>query len=99
MLTFFSSSGSAGLSVLLLLLQLTGELTSAIPLGNFYPFGTASEDFSLYPSDDGFMQSINLNVSFVFYGSRHQTVTVCMMLANWILVIACMTDCKVSLQL
>ena len=51
-----------------------GGLTTAIPLGDFYPFGTTANDSSLPPNDDDFSAPIILNRPFPFFGSRHTTL-------------------------
>ena len=49
---------------------------TALPLENFYPFGTASNDLFLSRNDDGFSEPIVLNLPFPFFGTRHSRVFV-----------------------
>ena len=49
---------------------------SAIPLTNFYPFGTAQGDQQLLSNDDRSTPAITLNVSFPFFGTDYGTIFV-----------------------
>ena len=61
-------------------LLLFGGVGTAIPLDNFYPFGEASNDSLLSPTDDGFSSPISLRFPFPFFGSRRSTLFVSLIL-------------------
>lgn len=52
------------------------RLIKCIPLSNFYPFGNASGDSSLFRTLDGFFGPINLTVTFPFFDQDHDVVFV-----------------------
>ena len=58
------------------LLTLGGTLVTAIPLEDFFSFGVAANDSFLLPNDDGSSESISLNRPFPFFGSRHTSLFV-----------------------
>ena len=66
-----------------LLFTLFGALGTAIPLDDFYPFGTAHNDSSLPPNDDDSSEPILLNRPFPFFGSRHISLFVSLMAGNY----------------
>lgn len=49
---------------------------SAIPLSQFYPFGTDTGDRTVGPTDDGSSEIISLKRVFPFYESDHFTIVV-----------------------
>ena len=48
----------------------------AVPLANFYSFGSAARDLSLARTDDGSSPSISLQGTFPFFDKQHSTVFV-----------------------
>ena len=64
-----------GFCVALLLLAI-GKETVAIPLAEFYPFGSEAGDSSLAANDDGSSGSITLSFSFPFFGTDYRMVYV-----------------------
>ena len=48
----------------------------AVPLANFYSFGSAARDLSLAPTDDGSSPNISLQGTFPFFDKKHSTVFV-----------------------
>ena len=53
-----------------------GNRITAIPLEDFYPFGASADDSFLPPNDDGFSNSILLDMPFPFFGTRQPSVFV-----------------------
>ena len=49
---------------------------AAIPLANFYPFGTSAGDNTLGPTDDGRSPLIALNDQFLYFGTYYTDLRV-----------------------
>ena len=63
------------ISILTLLLLLP-VFSTAIPLDDFYPFGSDTADNSLAPNDDGSSNQIQFSAIFPLFGTDHTTVFV-----------------------
>ena len=61
------------LTNLLLLLLLGSQRATAIPLGDFYPFGSEAGDTSLPSNDDGSSPPITLELPFRFFDEDFST--------------------------
>ena len=55
---------------------LTPPVVSAIPLNDFYSFGTDAEDSLLGRNDDGSSPAITLTPAFKFFGTIFDTIFV-----------------------
>ena len=60
---------------LVVVLLALSQLSTALPLSEFYPFGVDSGDESLPPNDDAFLR-VGLSTVLPFYGTGYNTVFV-----------------------
>ena len=61
---------------ILLILSTCGSRVSAIPLADFYPFGSVAGDSVLGPTDDGSSEVIELGRGFPFFQQVYLTMVV-----------------------
>ena len=64
------------ITISLLLALSTLYNVKAIPLSDFYPFGTTAGDNEIPSTDDGASELITLNRVFPFYGTDHFVIVV-----------------------